>query len=566
MITAITPTGDRTESFELCRKWMASQTRQVDQWIVVDDGFEPLPKSLQKGIEYVRRIPEEGEGHTLTKNLEVALPLIKGDKILIIEDDDWYGPTYVKTMDDLLSKHPLVGEMLARYYFVPTMKCRRIANTKHASLCQTGFRKELLPLFKKCLDGNPYVDSRFWGAYGKGHLIDDKNDELHLHCSTKGMKGRKGIGTGHNDESRYYQPDLGLQNLVKWVGLENAKIYMKHVGQSFESALLIGKERRRNGRLLKRKQPPTTGSVAPPKRVPIKINKEAITVITLTGDRPECFDLLQKWMNNQTAQPNQWIVVDDGKEPIRLCKEFEYIRREPTPQDFTHTLCQNLPLALNKVRNDKIIIMEDDDWYSSIYIEYMDNLLKDMDLVGFGNLMFYYPFIGSYMIKDAAKRPAFAQTAFRKTIIPVLLEICAGASKEYDLCGKGLVDAALWNSPLNVFKKEKKVRLTSSLKIASGRIISSGAVFSNPIPNGILRRAQRGQGAEIIYEKVSTVTRKSTVRCDEFIAIGMKGMPGRKGLTSHHNKDNKKYKKDEGYKLLKSIIKKDVEFYLEFFP
>jgi hypothetical protein len=271
-------------------------------------------------------------------------------------------------------------------------------------------------------------------------------------------------------------------------------------------------------------------------------------------------------MSNQTVQPNQWIVVDDGKEPIKIRREFEYHRREPTPKDFAHTLCQNLPIALNTVRNEKIIIMEDDDWYSSIYIEYMNNLLKDTDLVGFSNLIFYYPSIGSYMIKDAAKRPALAQTAFRNIIIPVLLEICTKASKEYDLCGKGLVDAKLWADPLNVFKKEEKVKLTSSLKTGNGKIIPLGTVFSNPIPNGILKRARRGQGAKIIHDKIPAVARKSTVRCEEFITIGMKGMPGRKGLTSHHNIDNKKYKEDEGHNLLKSIIKKDIEFYLEFFP
>jgi len=564
MITLVTPTGDRTESFELCRRWIANQTVQPNQWIVVDDGFTPVPGYLKMDIDYIRREPKEGEGHTLTLNLRAALPHIKGDKILIIEDDDWYGPDYIKTMKRYLTTYRIVGEALSRYYHVPTMKYRRVANTNHASLCQTGFVKELLPVFEECLDGDPYVDARFWKRCGKnGYLIVDRNDELRLHCSTKGMKGRKGIGTGHNENARYYTPDYELKYLLKWVGEENAKLYMKHVGQSFESALLIGKDTRRrslNKRQLVKRVP------SPPKTVPAKSIMDKITVITLTGDRPKCFELLQRWMKAQTVQPDQWIVVDDGKEPIKIRREFEYVRREPTPQDFTHTLCQNLPLALSKVRNKKIVIMEDDDWYSPVYIEYMDNLLKDVDLVGFGNLMFYYPSISSYMIKDAAKRPALAQTAFRETIIPVIKEICAGASKEYDLCGKGLVDAKLWAHSLSMYKKEEKVVLTSSLKVGSGAVLPSGTVFKNPIPGGILRKAQRGQGAKIIYDNVSVVGRKSIARCENFIAIGMKGLPGRKGTTTAHNADNKKYRKDIGYNLLKSIIKKDIEFYLEFFP
>ena len=240
MITAITVTGDRTEAFELCRRWMASQTKKIDQWIVVDDGFKLLTKELKVGIDYIRRLPKKDEGHTLLLNLKESLPYIKGDKILIIEDDDWYGPEYVKTMSEYLDKYDLVGEVPSRYYHVPTMKYRRVANTKHASLCQTGFNKILLPKFKECLTGDPYLDIRFWEKVKeKKYLFSDTGDKLHLHCGMKGLKGRKGIGTGHNPKANYYYPDNHLTFLIKWVGEEDAKVYMDHVGQSFESAKLI---------------------------------------------------------------------------------------------------------------------------------------------------------------------------------------------------------------------------------------------------------------------------------------------------------------------------------------
>jgi hypothetical protein len=569
MITIITPTGDRPEAFELTRKWIFKQTKQPDQWLVIDDGKVPLPVHLRNGLEYVRRVPQENEGHTLTLNMRKSLTYIKGDIILIVEDDDWYGPTYVETMSNLLNNYDLVGERFARYYYLPAMKYRRIGNDRHASFCQTGFTRKLLPLFESCLPGDPYIDARLWASVISGsYLITDTEDAKKLHCSFKGLKGRHGIGTGHNENARYYNTDVGLEFLVKWVGEENARIYMGHVGQSFESSRLIGIDKKGH-----RATPPldrisaqskTEGITVPLDRISAQSKTEGITVITCTGDRPEAFVLLRRWMDNQTVKPKQWIVVDDGKEPLKNIEGFEYIRREPTISDYTHTLCLNLEKALATVKGDKIIIMEDDDWYDPTYIEYMSGLLDKADLVGFGNLIFYYPGTHKYMEKRMAKQPAFAQTAFKKVVIPTVQEICRSASKEYELCGKGLIDVFLWKSSLEVQRKERFVRLTASLKVASGKVLPVGLAFYPPIPLGIMRRADRHAGAEYFYANIPIKARKLVATCEKYITVGMKGMPGRKGLTTHHNIENRKYKVDIGGNLLKSILKSDADFYQQF--
>jgi len=161
--------------------------------------------------------------------------------VLIIEDDDWYGPKYISTMKDLLNSYDLVGEANARYYHLPTMKYSRIGNGTHASLCQTGFRKEILPIFEKCLDGDPYIDMRIWSRVpDKKFLISDDNDNLKLHCSLKGLRGRKGIGSGHRSHSRYYKPDAGLRMLINWVGEENARIYVIIWGRVLKVQNLLG--------------------------------------------------------------------------------------------------------------------------------------------------------------------------------------------------------------------------------------------------------------------------------------------------------------------------------------
>lgn len=231
MITCITPTGDRIEAFALTKKWIASQTMQPDQWLVIDDGFKVLPDNLKNSLDYVRRIPRENEGHTLTLNIKAALPYIKGEIILIIEDDDWYGPKYIETMYKYLQSHDLVGEGCARYYHVKAQKYYRVSNREHASFCQTGFTDKIKSLFEKSIDGDPYIDMRFWlrNARQYGFLFYDTKDQLKLHCSLKGLQGRAGIGSGHDAFSHYYKDDPNGECLKWWVGEENAQIYFDHV-------------------------------------------------------------------------------------------------------------------------------------------------------------------------------------------------------------------------------------------------------------------------------------------------------------------------------------------------
>jgi hypothetical protein len=45
----------------------------------------------------------------------------------------------------------------------------------------------------------------------------------------KGLRGRKGIGTGHNEQSNYYKPDPRYKMLKRWIGEDNVKIYVDHL-------------------------------------------------------------------------------------------------------------------------------------------------------------------------------------------------------------------------------------------------------------------------------------------------------------------------------------------------
>jgi hypothetical protein len=36
-----------------------------------------------------------------------------------------------------------------------------------------------------------------------------------------------------------------------------------------------------------------------------------VTLLTVTGGRPEAWGLCKRWMAAQTVQPDRWIIVDD---------------------------------------------------------------------------------------------------------------------------------------------------------------------------------------------------------------------------------------------------------------
>ncbi|WP_426805388.1 glycosyltransferase family A protein [Stenotrophomonas sp. SrG] len=225
MLTLLTATGARPAAWALCERWMARQDYAGPvRWVIVDDGPEPQPVAFRRNgwqLVLVRPSPHWAPGqNTQARNLLKGLAAVGADeRLAIIEDDDWYAPDWLTTVDRELDRAELVGEHRARYYNVQQRCGRQLANTGHASLCSTGMRGSALKDFADaCLARPKFIDLDLWRRTQGRHLFGGNRV-----VGMKGLPGRGGIGMGH-DAAFNGQADPDGALLRSWVGLD-AEVY-----------------------------------------------------------------------------------------------------------------------------------------------------------------------------------------------------------------------------------------------------------------------------------------------------------------------------------------------------
>lgn len=140
MLTLITVTGDRHLSFAQCEKYMARQTVSAQRWIVVDDGN--VPTAVTMGQDYHRLEPGQTSNESFRSNMTHALNICRtgvSDRVLFIEDDDWYSRWHIEIMNHLLMVSSITGQARAKYYNAKQRKFQVMQNSQHASTAQMGF-------------------------------------------------------------------------------------------------------------------------------------------------------------------------------------------------------------------------------------------------------------------------------------------------------------------------------------------------------------------------------------------------------------------------------------------
>lgn len=230
-VSLITLTGDRPWAFSLCEKYMARQTIQDYQWVVVDDGQEPTTVTM--GQQYVRLPPAESPQESFRRNLSVAFEMVQGQKVLFWEDDDAVVSRFwIELMKEYLNRYDVVGEGFTKYYHCRHRRFKVHPNGTHASLCQTGVRVgQTTRLMQKYLREHPrpqQMDGALWKRLG----IPDSRKYL-IPCSTqvialKGLPGRGGLGIHHTLEElnkNGYRHDPDATVLKQWLA-EDAEPYL----------------------------------------------------------------------------------------------------------------------------------------------------------------------------------------------------------------------------------------------------------------------------------------------------------------------------------------------------
>lgn len=224
MLSILTPTGDRPEAWAICQRLMAAQIYPAPvKWIIVDDGLRPQDITFERpGWELVviRPQPPWSTGqNTQQRNLLAGLEHVT-DRVVIIEDDDYYPPTWLSTAAMALENNDLVGQKGARYYNVGTRIGREMKVHPWSCLASTAMRGAAIDVFREtCRCRASYIDMHFWRAHGSGILFGGSRV-----VGIKGLPGRTGIGIGHRDNFRGdIDPDGTL--LRAWIG-EDADIYL----------------------------------------------------------------------------------------------------------------------------------------------------------------------------------------------------------------------------------------------------------------------------------------------------------------------------------------------------
>jgi glycosyltransferase involved in cell wall biosynthesis len=222
-----------------------------------------------------------------------------------------------------------------------------------------------------------------------------------------------------------------------------------------------------------------------------------ISVITPTADQPKGMALAEKYMARQTVQPHEWIVADDGIEPAALTMGQTHLVR-PREHEGGKSLAQNVLAALDRVTGDVVVVWEHDDWYHPEHLEVCRIRLETAGATGSVNQRYYNVEHRAYIVMRNVGS-ALCNTAFHADHIKLMRR---AAQKAFDKGSIG-VDRNFWDML--------------------------------PAPEKDIHR-------------IDTV-------------VGIKGLPGRKGLGMGHRPDNRWRKDPQGHVLI-DWIGRDAENYV----
>lgn len=207
IVTALTVTrGDRPHFLELQNKMLESQTCEKFYHVLID--YKPKTKFNDVTERY-------------KKGFEQAFNELKSDLVVVMEDDDYYAPTYIENMVKLwmVNGRPnCFGFDSTWYYHLERKEYDKLYHPGRASMFNSVFTAEVLNCdFGKMTD--PFLDIRLWKQL-KGIATPYRNVE----CI--GIKHGQGMtsGAGHKKTFKYKFQDIG----GNWLKHQTKGFYETH--------------------------------------------------------------------------------------------------------------------------------------------------------------------------------------------------------------------------------------------------------------------------------------------------------------------------------------------------
>jgi hypothetical protein len=174
-----------------------------------------------------------------------------------------------------------------------------------------------------------------------------------------------------------------------------------------------------------------------------------IALITPTGARPRQIEICAELMRKQIYDGRvAWIIVDDC-EPrttdfidgsFRSGWDIWKIYPRPVWVPGQNTQGRNLKCAIDFIEKnfdhgtiDAIFVIEDDDWYSSGYIQQMLNRISGYQIAGETHTVYYNMAIRRWVMNHNDVWSSLFQTAFTMDVIPVFRECLAEKFIDYVL-------------------------------------------------------------------------------------------------------------------------------------
>jgi len=87
---------------------------------------------------------------------------MKADKVVIIEDDDWYHESYLSIVSKNLDLYDVVGADYSLYYHVKKRAAKNLIHKGRSSLYMTSFKSKVLDTFKVTNTKHVFIDLDLW--------------------------------------------------------------------------------------------------------------------------------------------------------------------------------------------------------------------------------------------------------------------------------------------------------------------------------------------------------------------------------------------------------------------